>query len=90
VVRQIKENCCFVAFNPEAEESTRALQKTQYQLPDGTNIEVCLRAVAVHIYCYAIMLLCSDTAAYIFCYHEALLATLPNCFMLCDVCTDWP
>mmetsp|Transcript_465 Transcript_465/g.475 ORF Transcript_465/g.475 Transcript_465/m.475 type:complete len:384 (+) Transcript_465:89-1240(+) len=40
IVRQIKETCCFVAFNPAKEETHQAQQKTQYQLPDGSFVEL--------------------------------------------------
>lgn len=39
VVRQIKENCCVVAFNP-AEQENQPLTKYPYQLPDGTILEI--------------------------------------------------
>jgi len=42
VVRHIKETCCVVAFNAKEEESqgVRDTKKCQYQLPDGTTIEL--------------------------------------------------
>lgn len=39
IVRQIKEDSCFVAFNPTKEESHQ-MQKTEYELPDGSTIEL--------------------------------------------------
>jgi centractin len=40
IVRQMKEQCCYVAFNPQKEEENKNLQKRQYQLPDGSMVEV--------------------------------------------------
>jgi centractin len=44
VVRQIKEQCCIVAFNPAEQEKQQAnaqlAAKYQYSLPDGSTIEV--------------------------------------------------
>ncbi len=40
IVRQIKEQCCYVAYNPQKEEENKSLQKRQYQLPDGSVVEV--------------------------------------------------
>lgn len=44
VVRQIKEQCCVVAFNPAEQEKQQAnsqlASKYQYILPDGTPLEV--------------------------------------------------
>lgn len=39
VVRQIKENCCIVAFNPTEQES-QTQSKCPYQLPDGSILEM--------------------------------------------------
>jgi len=39
IVRQIKESACFVAFNPAKEESHQ-MQKVEYELPDGSCIEL--------------------------------------------------
>ena len=39
VVRQIKENCCVVAFNP-TEQENQTLSKCPYQLPDGSVLEM--------------------------------------------------
>lgn len=39
VVRQIKENCCIVAFNP-VEQEKQVNTPFQYQLPDGSTIEL--------------------------------------------------
>jgi centractin len=39
VVRQIKENCCVVAFNP-AEQENQAQAKVPYMLPDGSVLEL--------------------------------------------------
>lgn len=39
VVRQIKESCCIVAFNPTEQENQNQT-KYPYTLPDGTSIEV--------------------------------------------------
>lgn len=43
IVRQIKEQCCVVAFNPAEQEATarqRSLIAAQYTLPDGSSIEI--------------------------------------------------
>jgi centractin len=44
VVRQIKEQCCVVAFNPAEQEkqqtNTQLAAKHQYSLPDGTSLEI--------------------------------------------------
>jgi centractin len=41
IVRQIKESCAYVAFNPQKEEENKnGIPKKIYQLPDGKNIEV--------------------------------------------------
>ena len=40
VVRQIKENCCVVAFNPVEQESSNLHTKYPYQLPDGSVVEL--------------------------------------------------
>eukprot|EP01041_Mallomonas_annulata_P004413 gene4413-8785_t len=40
IVRQIKETSCYVAFNPTKEESHQAQAKKQYQLPDGSVVEL--------------------------------------------------
>jgi centractin len=39
VVRQIKENCCIVAFNP-ADQEKESQKKYPYQLPDGSIIDM--------------------------------------------------
>ncbi len=39
IVRQIKEQCCVVAFNP-AEQENQSVSKFSYQLPDGSYVEV--------------------------------------------------
>jgi centractin len=39
VVRQIKENCCVVAFNP-TEQEHQTQSKCPYQLPDGSILEM--------------------------------------------------
>ena len=38
IVRQIKEKCCYVAFNPADEELSP--QSTPYALPDGSTVDV--------------------------------------------------
>jgi len=40
VVRQIKEQCCVVAFNPAEQEKQASQPKYQYALPDGTSVEI--------------------------------------------------
>lgn len=40
VVRQIKENCCVVAFNPTEQENSNIHTKYPYQLPDGSVVEL--------------------------------------------------
>jgi centractin len=41
IVRQMKEQCCYVAFDPvKEEEKGRHLQKRQYQLPDGSMVDM--------------------------------------------------
>lgn len=51
IVRQIKENCCYVSFNPLKDEATSSVgggaakktslaQSRHYDLPDGTRIEM--------------------------------------------------
>ena len=39
VVKQIKENVCYLAINPQKEESLDG-EKTRYQLPDGEIIDI--------------------------------------------------
>lgn len=40
LVRQIKEKCCVVSFNASDQEHQATQPKYQYQLPDGSNIEI--------------------------------------------------
>lgn len=44
VVKSIKENACYIAFNPQKEEAQGGFDKTgggyPYQLPDGVQIQV--------------------------------------------------
>ena len=40
IVRQIKEQCCYVAFNPQKEEEAKSVQTKQYQLPDGSMVDL--------------------------------------------------
>ena len=42
IVRQMKEKCCYVAFNPADEEATAA--PVVYTLPDGSTIEISTEA----------------------------------------------
>lgn len=44
IVRQMKEQCCYVAFNPTKEEENRNLTKRQYQLPDGSLVDMGMEA----------------------------------------------
>jgi hypothetical protein len=40
VVRQIKETCCYVAYNPQREEEAKSIPAPRsYELPDGSRIE---------------------------------------------------
>jgi hypothetical protein len=42
IVRQIKETCCHVAYNPQKEEEAKSSPaQRSYELPDGSRIEVC-------------------------------------------------
>jgi centractin len=41
VVRQIKETCCYVAYNPQKEEEVKSNPAPRsYELPDGSRIDV--------------------------------------------------
>ena len=44
IVRTIKERACYLASNPQKEEQMET-EKSQYTLPDGSLIEVCLRNI---------------------------------------------
>ena len=47
IVRQIKEKCCYVAFNPADEELSTP--KETYALPDGSVIEVIYGQEVIYI-----------------------------------------
>lgn len=40
IVRTIKEKCCYLASNPQKEESL-VTENFAYTLPDGSTLEVC-------------------------------------------------
>lgn len=40
IVRQIKEQCCHVTFNPHKTEDNSSVVKQSYKLPDGSSIEL--------------------------------------------------
>ena len=40
IVRQMKEQCCYVAFNPQKEEESKNFQQRRYQLPDGSVVDL--------------------------------------------------
>lgn len=40
IVRTIKEKACYLASNPQKEETVET-EKYQYTLPDGSTLEVC-------------------------------------------------
>lgn len=44
IVRTIKERACYLAGNPQKEETVET-EKFQYTLPDGSNLEVRIRGV---------------------------------------------
>lgn len=44
VVRQMKEELCYVAFNPAAEEKVPQ-PDTVYKLPDGQTVRVIFRSI---------------------------------------------
>ena len=41
IVRTIKEKACYLASNPQKEETVET-EKYQYLLPDGSTLEVCI------------------------------------------------
>lgn len=40
IVREVKENCCYVTFNPAKDEIHSSQQSAQYTLPDGNVIQL--------------------------------------------------
>uniref|UniRef100_T1ISG9 Beta-centractin n=1 Tax=Strigamia maritima TaxID=126957 RepID=T1ISG9_STRMM len=40
IVRTLKERACYLASNPQREESMETAEKTQYTLPDGSTLEI--------------------------------------------------
>lgn len=40
IVRTIKEKACYLSKNPQKEETVES-ERVQYQLPDGSMLEVC-------------------------------------------------
>lgn len=44
IVRHMKEQTCYVAFNPQKEEENKSIPKRQYQLPDGSVVDLGVEA----------------------------------------------
>ena len=63
IVRTIKEKACYLANNPQKEETVET-EKYQYLLPDGSTLEVCMR----DLWCCCELIFVNKLMLFIICY----------------------